>query len=154
VIEPKNRNEILNEISTNSHFDGALLRSLTGALYSNQINYNKTQQLICKEIFMTFPVVIYLAKDFYLTEAINEKITYLQASGLIEYWHSQIIDPRYHNVQESKQPKGIKIEHLSGCFYIWMMSLLFSCLIFLFEVMNQKFSWKFVRRNRRKRCCS
>ena len=31
--------------------------------------------LVCKEIFMTIPEVIYTKKDFYLLQAINEKST-------------------------------------------------------------------------------
>lgn len=86
---------------------------------------------------MMFPVVIYVPKDFYLTEAINEKISFLQAAGLIEYWHSQIIDERYLKVIESKQPRGIKLEYLSGCFLIWISSCFFAILIFLGEIFNK-----------------
>lgn len=86
-----------------------------------------------------FPVVIYVPKDFYLTEAIDRKIEILQAAGLIEYWHSEIIDTRFMKIQESKQPKGIKLEYLSGCFYILLISCTASILMFVYEVIKGKF---------------
>lgn len=138
MINRDERNNIINEIASNK-IAGALLRSYTGALYANQLNFNKTISLICKEIFMMFPVVIYVPKDFYLTEAIDEKILILQAAGLIEYWHSEIIDTKFMKIYESKQPKGIKLEYLSGCFYMWIMSCSASILTFLGEIFMRKF---------------
>lgn len=93
---------------------------------------------MCKEIFMIIPVVIYVPKDFYLTEILNEKITILQAAGLIDYWHAMIIDRRFLKASKSKEPKGIKIEHLSGCFYIWISSCMFAFIVFIAEVVYGK----------------
>jgi hypothetical protein len=138
VIGRDERNDIINEIATNSKFNGALLRSYTGTLYANQLNFNKTISLICKEIFMMFPVVIYCQKNYFLTEAIDEKIEILQAAGLIDYWHSEIIDTRFMKIEESKQPKGIKFESISGCFYIWIISCTASFLTFFGEVFMGK----------------
>lgn len=142
MIERDERDNIINKISTDSGFNGALLRSYTGVLYGNQLNFNKTVSLICKEIFMMFPVVIYVPKDFYLTKAIDEKIEILQAAGLIEYWHSKIIDTRFVKIFASKQPRGIKLEYLSGCFYFWSISCFASILMFLGEVFAGKFKQK------------
>lgn len=138
MISRDERNNIINEIAGNK-IAGALLRSYTGALYSNQLNFNKTISLLCKQIFMMFPVVMYVQKDFYLTEAIDEKIQLLQAAGLIEYWHSEIIDPRFMKKQESKQPRGIKLEYISGCFYIWIISCTASLLTFFGEIIMGRF---------------
>lgn len=132
------REEILKEISTNPHFKGALFRSYTGTLYYNQIHFNETQYLMCKEIYMTFPVVLYFPKDFYLTSAINKKISLLQAAGLIDYWHSEIIDERYRKIVESNEPRGIKFAYVSGCFWIWFLSCLFSISLFIGEISYEK----------------
>lgn len=93
---------------------------------------------MCKEIFMMFPVVIYVPKDFYLTEAINEKIQFLQAAGIIDYWHKEIIDERFLKVVESKEPKGIKLEYLEGCFYLWEILCILATLLFFGEVLSEK----------------
>lgn len=119
-----------------------MFRSFYGTLYDNQIKFNETKSVICKEIFMLFPVVIYVQKDSYLREAINEKIRNLQAAGLIDKWHTEIIDERLLKVEESKEPRGIKIEYLSGCFFTWMASCGFSFLVFLGEAVQFKFQRK------------
>ncbi|CRK90118.1 CLUMA_CG003836, isoform A [Clunio marinus] len=113
LFPPDRRNEIINEINTNPNFKGALFRSLTGILYYNQLNYNKTQSMICKEMFMMFHVVIYVPKDFYLKEAINQKIQILIASGLIEFWHKSIIDQRFRRIEEDDEPESIKLDFWS-----------------------------------------
>lgn len=146
------RDEILDKISTDPYFKGSLLRSLTGTHYANQRRYNQTQYLICKEIFLMFPVVMYVRKDFYLTSAINRKIEILQAAGLIDYWHSQIIDVRFLKIPESKQPQGIKLKYLTGCFYIWIIYCGLAFLIFVGEIVNFKLKMrnlKVLQQNRR-----
>lgn len=115
-----------------------MFRSVTGTLYANQLAYNQTQSLMCKEIFMMFPVVIYVPKDFYLTEAINDKIQFLQAAGIIDYWHKEIIDERFLKVVESKEPKGIKFAYLTGCFYIWEILCVVATFVFFGEIVSDK----------------
>lgn len=119
-----------------------MFRSYYGVLYSNQVNFNSTPSIPCKEIFMMFPVVIYFPRQFFLADAINDKIQYLQAAGLIDYWHSEILDNRLQKRQESNEPKGIKIEYLLGCFFIWGFACIFSFLIFIWEVMKGKWRKK------------
>lgn len=87
---------------------------------------------------MMFPVVMYVPKDFFLTAPINDKILLLQAAGLIEYWHTQIIDKRFLKEPVSKQPRGIKIEYLAGCFYLWAICLSGSILAFICELFSGK----------------
>lgn len=145
MIDRSERNHIIKDIATKPGSNVALLRSYTGAMYSNQLNFNKTEQIIsllCKEIFMSFPVVIYTPKNFYLTEALDEKIEILQAAGLIDHWHSQIIDPRFLKLRESAEPKGIKLETLSGCFFTWIICCLISFSTFLGELLIGKLTKK------------
>jgi hypothetical protein len=106
VIDRSDRSKVLKDIATIPRFEGTILRSFTGTQYTNQINFKKTEDriinLMCKEIFNSFPVVIYVRKNFYLTDEIDKKIEILQAAGLIDHWHSQIIDPRFLKIVESK----------------------------------------------------
>ncbi|KAG5674080.1 hypothetical protein PVAND_004067 [Polypedilum vanderplanki] len=127
----------------NPSFKGAFLRSLTGIQYLNQYNYNKNKTtakmfMICKEYFMTIPVVIYTKKDFYLVNKINEKIQLMQAAGLIDYWHSQSIDRKYEKIAASAaQPIKLSFNHLLSCFTILICGLIISLIIFIAE--NCKF---------------
>lgn len=140
MFPAEKRTELVNEIKSNPNFKGAMFRSLTGLQYNNQVNYNKTRSIACKEIFMMLSVVIYVPKNFYLTEALNEKIAIFQAAGLIEHWHSQIIDPRYLKPPESKEPSGIKVEYLSGCFCMWIISCLIAFVVFVIEALRWRFT--------------
>lgn len=57
----------------------------------------------------------------------------LEAAGLINYWHAEIIDERYLKIIESKEPKAIELYHLSGGFYLFLVGCLISLLVFLGE---------------------
>lgn len=125
--------------SNDPTFKGAFFRSLTGVLYQNQHNFNGTRYLICKEIFLTIPVVIYVRKGFFLLQPLNERIAMLEAGGLINYWHSQIIDERYLKVIESQDPSAIQLHHLSGGFFLLLFGCLASSLAFICEVLHAKY---------------
>lgn len=125
--------------SNDPTFKGAFFRSLTGVLYQNQQNFNGTRLLICKEKFLTIPVVIYVRKGFFLLQPLNERIAMLEAGGLINYWHSLIIDERYLKVIESQDPSAIQIHHLSGGFFLLLFGCLISSLAFICEVLHAKF---------------
>lgn len=88
---------------------------------------------MCKETLAVFPIVIYTLKDFYLLDALNIKIDTLKASGLFEYWHYQDFD--FHNITkaETNNPKQLTINHLSGCFQLWIWGCSASFVVFLME---------------------
>lgn len=121
------------------NFNGAFFRSLTGVLYQNQQNFNGTRNLIAKEKFLTIPVVIYVRKKFYLLQSLNDRIWQLNAGGLLDYWHSQIIDSRYLNIIESQEPTAIELHHLSGCFMLLLFGLIIAAAAFVCEVLYKRF---------------
>jgi hypothetical protein len=126
---------------------GAFLRSLSGVQYMNQLNHNNTSEIftICRENFMTIPVVIYARKDFFLIDKVNEKIQLVQAAGLIDYWHSQAIDKKNLKADDSSgQPIKLSLRHLLGSFAIWMFGLIIALIMFMAE--NCKF--RLMRRQR------
>lgn len=120
-------------------FNGVFFRSLTGVLYQNQKNFNGTRFLVCKEKFMTIPVVIYVRKRFYLLQSLNEHIWQLDAGGLLDYWHSQIIDTRYLNIIESQEPTAIELHHLTGCFLLLMIGAVIAAIAFVCELLYKRF---------------
>lgn len=119
-----------------SSFKGVWLRSLTAFLYANQQSYFANEKIytICKEQFISFPVVVFAKKNFYLIEAINKKISIFQAAGLIKYWHHQAIDKRFQKSRGLKVPTMITVSHVSGCFVLLFGGLLISCIVFISEV--------------------
>jgi hypothetical protein len=137
VFEAKDRNKILTELSRNSAFKGAVFRSYTGTLYANELSIkhnNGSRILLCKELYMMFPVVFYLQKHSYLLNVINEKIEIIKAAGLSDYWHKIIIDERYLKIVESKQPKAIKMKYLVGTFNVLLMGAGVAVFVFVWEL--------------------
>jgi hypothetical protein len=89
--------------------------------------------MMCKEPFLTLPVVIYARKNFFLLEAINERIEILKASGLLEFWLFEDIDRNFIKVKATTELKVFSLEHLSGSFLIYL-SMMFGCfVVFLVE---------------------
>ncbi len=125
--------------SHDPNFKGAFFRTYTGILYQNQQNFNQTRFLLCKEKFLTIPVVIYVRKKFYLLHSFNELIYNLGASGLLGYWQSEIIDSRYLNIIDYHEPTAIELQHLSGGFMVLLLGALVALIAFVGEILHKKF---------------
>lgn len=82
--------------------------------------------------------MIYTKKDFYLIDALNEKIEILKASGLIEFWQFQDVDQELLKGKESHEPKVLTVEHLIGCFEIWLTSCLTSFVVLIIEMFTNR----------------
>lgn len=120
AISTKERRVLLPQIHDPS-YKATFLRSLTAILYINeyeQLRKNKNIYIICKEYFMSVPVVIFARKNFYLLDAINKKISVIQAAGLIEYWHSRGADNRFLKAETPPVSKTLTWQHLSGSFIL------------------------------------
>jgi len=81
---------------------------------------------------MIMPVVIYMKKNSYLVNAVNDKIGTLRAAGLIDYWYTLSFTNNFHK-KEGKPRKVLSWDHLSGCFEIWAGGCLLSSLAFMSE---------------------
>lgn len=106
----------------------------------NQFNHKNLRELqVCREVFITIPSVIYTKKNFYLLQAINEKIEHLKTAGLIEYWYNQHFTKEFSK-QNSNSPKVLRLYHFYGCFQVWISGCLLSSLVFTYEWIINK--WK------------
>jgi hypothetical protein len=128
-------------------FKGAFLRSFTALLYKNQMNFKDNKKLyhFCKEHFMSVPVVIFARKNYFLLDVINKKILTLQAAGLIEFWHSNVIDKRFMKIQPSKAPTKLTIEQLSGSFILLISGLTVGLIAFAVEFL-MKLTKKYIQK--------
>lgn len=118
-----------------SSFKGAHIVTLSGLLNTNNLKeYNYTFK-VCKEIFLTLPNVIYVSKNFYLTDKINLAISHLQSTGLIEYWNAKDTgkDKLWISDGDDDEPKVMIIEHVIGHFQLLAGGLLAAVLVFLVE---------------------
>ncbi|CAG9809741.1 unnamed protein product [Chironomus riparius] len=113
-----------------------ILEVYSDLLYQYNIK-NLTNIQVCREHFLLIPIVIYAKKNFFLMQAINEKIEILRAAGLIEYWFLLSLSKEFENKMPN-HPKVLTFDHLSGCFYIWIFGCSLSILALVFELMIEK----------------
>ena len=108
-------------------------RPYENAVYTNMNLPPHEKVRLCRDPLRTFSVVIYTRKNFFLLDAMNEKIGMLKASGLIGLWHFQNFGVE-RKIPESSFPRQLTTEHLMGCFYILFIGCGISFLTFLIEM--------------------
>lgn len=121
-------------IQYESTFKGAFGQSLTDSLYSNEQNSFDSRFRICKDPALTMPIVIYAKKDFFLLDALNEKIEDFKAAGLIEKW--KYVGRKYES-EETRVPKRLILTHFSGCFYVLFIGWGLSSAVVMFELLSK-----------------
>lgn len=137
-ITSQRREQMLTEIEKPS-FEGTVILGMYKILHRNFINRDKFQLIICKERLMSISIVMYTQKNFYLTEALNEKISLFQAAGLIQYWH---IYERKSFIDDSNPPKILTFHQLLGAFQILLFGCGISLLVFITEIIaKSKFNF-------------
>lgn len=121
-------------LQNNPSFKGACGSWQMLSLYENLQMTKENQRSICRETVMTIPLVIYTKKDFYLLDALNEKIEMFKASGLIRFWQYQDVDKALLRTKESREPKVFTINELLGSFKLLFVGLGFSLIGFMIEI--------------------
>lgn len=114
------------------------MRSLLRTLYYNQISSKISRFVICKEVFMTIPIVLYAVKDFYLLDSLNDKIKMLKASGLIDKWHYHNIKKNFIKTDTTKIPEVLTVQNLMGCFQLLFFGCIFGQVVFTLECFLKK----------------
>lgn len=125
----------LKKIQTDESVKAAFGQSLTDTMYSNHVNPKDSINNVCRDTLSTIPVVIYTKKNFFLLDALNEKIMILKASGLIKYWRY----PESLAINELKGPKVLMLSQLLGCFYILLIGVFISFVAFIGEAASDRF---------------
>lgn len=116
-------------------FKGAIVSSNDEILYLNRLNHENFTYNACNEIILTVPVVFYIHKNSYLTEIINEKIDDLKAAGLIDYWISKYLDPKYLRLKETNHgPTKLNFKELLGAFQLFAFGVACSTFAFAVEI--------------------
>lgn len=79
-------------------------------------------------------MVIYVKKDFYLLDALNEKVEILKAAGLIDFWHFRHVNKGVLNVKDYLLPKVLTLGQLMGSFQILTFGCMVGCLTLICEI--------------------
>ena len=113
----------------------ALVTSNDEVIFSNKLNHKNFTFNVCNEIILTVPIVFYLQKNSYLTEIFNEKIDALKSAGLIDYWISKYLDPKYYKPKiNERDPTKLKFRELLGAFQLLAFGAFCASLSFVFEI--------------------
>lgn len=128
----------LMKIRNDSSFNGAYGLTMSHILYFNQKSSRNSHVKVCKDIVMITPIVIYAQKDFYLVDAINDKIETFKAAGLIDFWRYQDLEKRIIIDDDKKYPKVLTLNQLMGSFEILLLGFVGSSFVFCFELLNFK----------------
>lgn len=138
IIRGSERDSIQKRIQFDPQFKGTIVRSLANVVHLNKNVTSGRPFTICKEVFITIPDVIYTRKNFYLLDALDEKIHNLKAAGLIELWHSQDLDEKFWSHKVSGRVKPFTLQQLFGCFQILLAGYMMSVIVFLFELSRRR----------------
>jgi hypothetical protein len=127
--------KFIKKIQSNPSFKAAAIRSVNLISYNNQNSPPEKQLNICKEIILTASVVIYTQKNFFLLDALNEKLSSIKATGLIDFWQSQTIDNKLSKSGTSKGNQKLGFKHLKAVFVILCGGWLVGILVLAVEVL-------------------
>lgn len=113
----------------------AYVRSQVDVILANKMNKGLFVHRALKENIWNAKFVMYFPKNFYLTEAINKKISLYLSSGILAHFIDRYIDLRYFNMkEESNGPTKICLAHMKGAFILWIILIGFSSFVFILEL--------------------
>ena len=119
----------------NPYSKSATVSSNDEVVFQNKQNYKNFTYNICNEVILTVPTVFYLHKDSYLTEVFNEKIDNLKSAGLIDYFISKYLDPKYLRVKRLEQgPRKLNLTELIVAFKLFGYGIASASIAFVAEI--------------------
>lgn len=96
--------------------------------------YNGSDIKYCKETLVTFSVVFYYRKHFYLRDEIDKKIDSLLSSGIIDHWIKSSYKYYGYRNYKDNYPRKLTFNDLLGPFCALIMFHAFSFVVFAMEV--------------------
>lgn len=122
------------------NFKGALAASFDTFSDLNQLNYGNHTSKICQDCLFTYQYGIYFGLNSYLVLPFNYWINQLQANGMLNYWESQSMDPKYFKaIPAPKEPRKLNFQQLTGSFIILSAGLFAALLLFGVEIISIKY---------------
>jgi hypothetical protein len=125
VVSLQQRKIHQNKVTSDSSFKATICHSTAKA---------SPLPLTCKEVYTLIPFVIYMKRNFYLLDAINEQIERLKASGLINYWYQKISEKKQKSFSMIQVPKVLGMQSVFGSFQILFGGYVLSVFVFVIEI--------------------
>ena len=134
-----------------ARFKGGVIQPLLEVIYLNQQNYKNFTFKVLDEYLIDVQIVNYFPKNFYLIEAMNDKIGILKAAGLVKLWMERFIDKSYIKIKQQKtNAKIMNIQQLFGGFEVLIIGVSLATLIFIVELLSKL---KIFKRLTKNFCC-
>lgn len=125
------------ELTLDPTFKGAVLRRLDDILFYNRKNRLRKTYNVLENPLLVSPTVIYLRKNSYLTETLNEKLNLLKSNGIIDYWIGHYLGSQYLKIKDqTSHNKAMTLKALSGAFEVLLVGVVISCLAFVAELLS------------------
>lgn len=130
-----------------SDFKGTVISIMDELLHLNKMNYKKFSFRVLSEYLFTSQSCWAFPKNSYLVETFDEKLGKLTESGLINYFTSKFMDPKYLNIKEAKRgPAQLNLSHLLGGFEFGLCGLAIAFGLFCLELLSRTSRFKFFQK--------
>lgn len=129
VVNVTEKDQIMRQIQSDSSFKGVFARSLDRVMYASRIGEIDKHITFCS--YLNIPIVMFMRKNFYLTDVFNEKLEILKQAGLIEFWRRNVFGKR------SKEPRVLQVitfDQIAGSIHILLLGFTASMIAFFFEI--------------------
>lgn len=123
------------KIHNDPSFKVAFAEEYTISVYDNQMSPKDQRNKICKEIFLTIPIVVYTRRDFFLLSAMNKKIEDFKTAGLINFWISEDLNMEIMKKIDPTYPRVLTLAQLIGGFQLLLFGCLISFVVFIVEIL-------------------
>ena len=127
----------LGMIHSDSDFKGTMGRPLTNTLFFNQKVSKDKRRIICRETYMSIPLVILAQKNFYLLDAFNEKLDIMNQAGLIDFWYREDVKKSDLKDEATKTRTVLSLTDFLACFQVLIFGLIASFIVFLIELIQE-----------------
>lgn len=128
------------------NFRGAVLTTQLSVAYLNERFASQNKYFrTTKDQVVQFYITIPMRKNSFLRVPFDKILWRYKESGLIDHWSMLFFNLRNVKLQsEQNGPQPLNFDQLSGIFIVFLILIVFSCLIFIVEVISTKL--RFVRR--------
>lgn len=134
-VESNKEITLISKKTLDPSFKGCTAVRLDDVLNFNKLNRrNSTLKMLEKPLIVS-PTVIYLKKNSYLTEALNDKLNLLMSNGIIDHWIGTFLGLQYQKINGEKVgPKAMSLKSLNGVFKVSMIGWAIAFVTFLLEL--------------------
>lgn len=113
-------------------FKGAVAERVCSILYRNSINKQNFTLKMLNEVLVSYQIVFFFSRNFYLLDEFNEKLSQFQANGLLNFWRSNYMSSASEKL--AIIPSSLDLMQLRGVFTLYMFGLLCACAALLSEL--------------------